>query len=449
MFPVVKPQVRIKVKPMKASRNLILLWLLCALVLPAVSQGQFTYTTNSDGSLNLYQYAGGGAVTIPDTTNGIPVTSIGDQAFFGRTSVTSVAIGTNVNSIGNFAFDNCLNLTSITIPNSVTSIGNWAFENCSILNNVTIPNGVTSIEVQTFYNCLSLTSVTIGSSVTNILYEAFYGCVNLTSVYFQGNAPSFGSSVFPLNIATVYYLPGTTGWGPTFDGLPTFLLSSPYICTPTNGTITISGYTGSGSSITIPSMINGLLVTSIGSGAFYNCTSLTNVTIPNSVTSIGGSAFENCYYLANMIIPNSVANIGDYAFSDCYSLKGIYFQGNAPSVNSYSLAFEGDNNLKAYYLPGTTGWAVFSADTNVKTALWTLPYPTILSFEPNFGVQTNSFGFTISWATNISFVVETCTDLVQAAWSPASTNKLTSGTNYFSDSQWTNYPGRFYRLRSP
>jgi hypothetical protein len=73
----------------------------------------------------------------------------------------------------------------------------------------------------------------------------------------------------------------------------------------------------------------------------------------------------------------------------------------------------------------------------------------ILNFEPNFGVQANCFGFTISWATNTSVVVEACTDLAQMTWCPAATNTLTSGTSYFSDSQWTNYPGRFYRLRSP
>jgi hypothetical protein len=78
-----------------------------------------------------------------------------------------------------------------------------------------------------------------------------------------------------------------------------------------------------------------------------------------------------------------------------------------------------------------------------------LPNPTILNFEPNFGVQTNQFGFTISWATNIPVVVEACTDLSNPAWTPVGTNTLTDGVSYFSDSQWANYPGRYYRLRSP
>jgi len=176
-------------------RNLIQIWLLCAVMLPTVAQAQFQFTTNNDGSLNIYQYTGsGGAVFIPDTTNSLPVTSIGNSAFFGK-SVTSVTIGTNVTSIGDKAFYNCTSLTNIMIGNSVTSIGNGAFEACQSLTSVTIPNSVTgigsyafedcpltsitipdnvtSIEDGTFFFCNSLTNVTLGNSVTNIGYEAF------------------------------------------------------------------------------------------------------------------------------------------------------------------------------------------------------------------------------------------------------------------------------------
>ena len=120
---------------------------------------------------------------------------------------------------------------------------------------------------------------------------------SLTGVYFQGNAPSADSTVFTSDDnATVYYLPGTTGWGPTFGGLPTALWDQqvPFNYTTNNGTITITGYTGPGGAVTIPDTINGLPVTSIGDYAFCNCTSLTSVTIPNSVTSIGDEAFSYC-----------------------------------------------------------------------------------------------------------------------------------------------------------
>jgi hypothetical protein len=75
--------------------------------------------------------------------------------------------------------------------------------------------------------------------------------------------------------------------------------------------------------------------------------------------------------------------------------------------------------------------------------------PLILTSGPRFGVQSNAFGFIISWATNLPVVVEACTNLANHSWSPVQTNALAGGWSYFSDPQWTNYPGRFYRVRSP
>jgi hypothetical protein len=176
-------------------------------------------------------------------------------------------------------------------------------------------------------------------------------------VYFQGNAPDADSTVFSNdNNATIYYLPGSTGWGSTFGGRQARPFTFTY--TINNGTITITEYTGSGGEVIIPSSIpvNGvsLPVTSIRDHAFYDCSNLTRVTIPNSVTSLGVSAFDTCTSLTSVIIGNSVTNIGSYAFSGCTSLLGVYFQGNAPGADS--TVFSNDNNATIYYLPGTTGW---------------------------------------------------------------------------------------------
>ncbi len=82
-----------------------------------------------------------------------------------------------------------------------------------------------------------------------------------------------------------------------------------------NGTaVEITSFNGTGASFVIPSIVSGLPVTSIGDGAFCNCTALTTVTIPNSVLSIGAGAFRNCYSLASLTIPNSVTSIGYAAF---------------------------------------------------------------------------------------------------------------------------------------
>src|SRR6266436_2482748 len=109
---------------------------LALLALPAVVQAQFNYTTNN-GAITITGYTGpGGVVTIPDTINGYPVTSIGDAAFYYGSTVTSVTIPTSVTSIGGSAFFFCTSLTSVTIPNSVTSIGNDTFYYCTNLTSV-------------------------------------------------------------------------------------------------------------------------------------------------------------------------------------------------------------------------------------------------------------------------------------------------------------------------
>ncbi len=104
------------------------------------------------------------------------------------------------------------------------------------------------------------------------------------------------------------------------------------------------------------------------------------------------------------------------------------------------------SSATVYYLPGTSGWGTTFGGR--PTAFWSLPYPVILGFGAGFGVKSNGFGFTISWATNTPVVVEASADLGSQSWFPVGTNTLTNGAFYFSDPSWTNYPARFYRIRS-
>ncbi len=101
------------------------LLLLPLLTLPAAVQAQFNYVIDDDtGTIIITGYYDpGGAVIIPDTIDGLPVTGIGTFAFRGHTSLTSVTIPDSVTSIGDHAFAGCASLISVTIPASITSIG--------------------------------------------------------------------------------------------------------------------------------------------------------------------------------------------------------------------------------------------------------------------------------------------------------------------------------------
>jgi hypothetical protein len=212
-----------------------------------------TSVTIPDSVTSIGDVVFASCTSLTSVTIGNGVTSIGHHAFASCTSLTSFTIPNSVTSIGDMAFGECTSLTNVTIPDSVTSIGNSAFSRCTSLTSVTIPNSVSSIGDDAFSHCTSLTRVTIGNGVASIGRWAFWSCSSLIGVYFQGNAPSVGSSVFSdANNATIYYLPGTTGWGPTFGGRPTaplvdtarpsVMIRSPRSGTRlTNGTMTISG----------------------------------------------------------------------------------------------------------------------------------------------------------------------------------------------------------------
>ncbi|MCZ7635767.1 MAG: leucine-rich repeat domain-containing protein [Verrucomicrobia bacterium] len=153
------------------------------------------------------------SITIPDS-----VTSIGGGAFQFCTGLTNVVIGNRVRHLS--GFDRCTGLTSITIPNSVARIERYAFSSCTGMTNIVIPDSVSSIGEGAFSRCTGLTSLTMGKGVTSIEWSAFSGCTGLTSVYFEGNAPADDGACLETP-ATIYYLPGTTGWEPTYSDRPT------------------------------------------------------------------------------------------------------------------------------------------------------------------------------------------------------------------------------------
>ena len=190
-----------------------------ALTIPATIEGK---PVTSIGDKAFAYCSGLTSITIPDS-----VTSIGVRAFYECSSLTSTTIPDGVTSIEKWTFTKCRSLTSITIPDSVTSIGSSAFSNCTNLTNIAIPDGVTSIGWGAFAGCTSLMSVTIGDSVTSIGDLAFAFCKSLTAVTFLGDAPKVKAyyDVFAGATSTIYRKPEAKGWGDTFAGRPVKLIS--------------------------------------------------------------------------------------------------------------------------------------------------------------------------------------------------------------------------------
>ena len=276
------------------------------------------------------------------------VTSIGDSAFKGCSSLTSIEIPSSVTSIGGYVFYDCSSLTSIEIPNSVTSIGHGAFGRCSSLTSIEIPSSVTSIGDRAFYNCSSLTSIDIPSSVTSIGESAFSGCSKLTSIEIPSSVTSIRDSAFEgCSSLTSIEIPSSV----TSIGDSAFYKCSSLTSIDIPSSVTsIGGYAfydcSKLTSIEIPSS-----VTSIGNYAFYGCRKLTSIEIPEGVTSIGNSAFCGCSSLTSIEIPSSVTSIGNSAFYDCSSLTSIDIPSSVTSIGD--TAFSSCSNLTSIEIPSS------------------------------------------------------------------------------------------------
>ena len=331
-----------------------------------------------------------GAVVIPATLDGKPVTSIGPMAFNGSSALTSVTIPDSVMSIGYEVFSGCSDslFDTTTIPGVVLvdgwavgntgslsgnlnltgarGIGSSAFSDCTNLTSVTMPDSVTGIGSHAFSGCSGFTSVTIPGSVMSIGSYAFHGCTNLTSVtipqyvldcqirnvFSMGRRPivaitsitdiSFSSTVTNIGESAFYGCSGLTNVTIP-DSVTSIGYSAFYNC---------SGLTN----VTIPDS-----VTSIGYSAFYNCSGLTSVTIPDSVTVIGGQAFSGCSGLTSVTIPDSVTVIGSDAFANCSGLTSVTIPDNVTSIGSSAFSGCSDSLFDTTTIPGVVlvdGWAV-------------------------------------------------------------------------------------------
>ena len=273
------------------------------------------------------------SITIPDS-----VVSIDKKAFYNCTSLASITIPDSVTSIGSYAFENCRSLESITIPDSITTVGDNAFDGCTGLVSVTIPDSVTSIGSGAFSACTSLASVAIPDSVTSIGRDAFSACTSLASVAIPDSITTIGDNAFDgcTGLVSVTIPDSVTriGWD-AFYNTGYYNDSSNW----QNDVLYIGNHlikakkTVSGNY----SVRNG--TKTIACRAFYGCTSLISLNIPDGVTCLDVYAFSGCTNLAYVIIPNSVTRIDEGVFFGCISLNQTYYCGTKKQWDDIDIEF--------------------------------------------------------------------------------------------------------------
>ena len=289
------------------------------------------------------------------------ISNVGDDMFSHCANLTSITLNEDTKTIGARAFQACTSLTSIDLRN-VTSIGNNAFENCTSLTSITLPAGIKSIGEYAFSGCTSLTSVNFANASVTLDRYCFYASYNLSSLTNTSNITSIGVSCFSgvsgsittanfpkaavghlafngwshlqtLNIgriagtsaSTVGDLFGTSSFPNSYaaeQNKATYYIPNSLTTLTVNLESSLNQYYAANMSSLIYINLNeGISV--VGKGAFYKCTKIDHVFLPNSITLIEAHAFaqlESCRFVDSHYVDDNAhkfrnVTVDSYAFS--------------------------------------------------------------------------------------------------------------------------------------
>ena len=286
-------------------------------------------------------------IEIPAEIDGLPVTSIGDNAydnaFMGCYRLTHIEIPDNITTIGSYTFSDCISLENITIPESVASIGEGAFNYCKSLTSIEIPSSVTSIE-SAFNYCSSLTNINVSdnnenySSIDGVLFNKdktelikFPEGIEKTEYIIPNGVTLIGEGAFShcSSLTSITIPEGVTNIGGyAFYETPWLKAKQEENSLVVVNNILIDGTMCNGDVI-IPDS-----VTAIADRAFEGCSNLISIDIPNSVTSIGEGAFSYCSSLTSIAIPEDITKIAKDTFRNCSSLLEVNIPANVELIEN-------------------------------------------------------------------------------------------------------------------
>lgn len=282
------------------------------------------------------------ALTTVTFAEGSQLKSIGNNAFWGSEHLyprfKEIKIPDSVETIGNGAFRHCQNLERITLPSALQTLSNGTFYGCAALSEVTFPASLKTIEKSAFGYCRNLSEVKLPASLTTIQSYVFNGCSALKTVFYDGSLAQWNhitANKDADNDADKDVLGYSCPSLVMSDYTAQFILVKNGFLDPPPKTVTITKYTGTESTVILPSTINSWPVTKIGEDAFQDNTTITSVTIPASVTEIGSNAFAGC---TNLTIVNYA---GDW--SNLTIQSGNPAVQDAANAPLFDFAFTPDN----------------------------------------------------------------------------------------------------------